>query len=148
MTAGVRRYRPRIDRTARVGALLIAPLVFAGCGTYRLEPLSPDDRGPQARVPGLPPAGDSDTPPQSGNSAQPGTPGTITVLLEPVDCAVCAQMLEGRLRTVPGVGVVAIDRRAGRVLIAPRVGAAVSAPAVRAQAEAANFVVRSVQAQP
>lgn len=130
-----------------VPVLLLAAFA-AGCGTYRLEPLPPEDRGPQARVPGLPPGADPGTTPNGGSPADPGSPGSVIMLLDPVDCPVCAEMLAGRLRGVPGVSAVTVDHSAGRVVLSPRPNAAVSVPAVRLQTESANFVVRSIEMRP
>lgn len=148
---------PACPRTVRVAAFACLTGV-AGCSTYRLEPLPPEQRRAQATVPGSTPDAPTDAPPvnppgsnQPGSnqpgSSPPASTGAVTMLLDPVDCPVCADMLAGRLRAVPGVGTVAIDHGAGRVVVTPRAGSGVSAQAVRAQAEAANFVVRSVEMQ-
>lgn len=125
-----------------------ACVLSAGCSTWEIEALPPDERGPQVQVPG----GDPDPPtppgPPGGNTdPAPDAPGRVAVLVNRLDCPACADVLATRLRGVSGVGLVWVDLKSGRAVVVPAPGRTLSQPALRAAAEAGNFRVRSVRAE-
>jgi|GEM_PF-4676254 len=123
--------------------VVCAALGAAGCGTWEIEPLPPDERGPQVQVPG----GDTDPSPGGNTDPSPDAPGRVAVLVNRLDCPACADVLATRLRGVSGVGSVWVDLKSGRAVVVPAPGRTLSGASLRAAAEAGNFTVRGVQAQ-
>lgn len=112
---------------------------LGGCGTWEIEPIPPEERGPRASVPG----GDAPPPPTPPPpSDSPGGAGSVLVTVKKVDCSVCAALLERRLRTVAGVSSVTVDQKTGRAVVR---GSGVSREALHREAEAGGFVVRGVE---
>ena len=120
-----------------------ACVLSAGCSTWEIEPLPPDERGPRVQVPG----GDSDPSPGGNTDPAPDAPGRVVVLVDRLDCPACAGVLATRLRGVAGVGSVSVDLKSGRAVVTPAIGATVSTEALRRAAADGNFGVRGVQAQ-
>jgi copper chaperone CopZ len=113
---------------------------LGGCGTWEIEPIPPEERGPRVSVPGegTPPPPPPPTNPPGGDAPA----GLIVVTVQKVDCSVCAALLERRLRTVAGVSSVTVDQKTGRAVVR---GSGVSREALRREAEAGGFVVRGVE---
>lgn len=115
---------------------------LGGCGTWEVQPLPPEERGPRVSVP------DGDTPPPPpppsnppGGDAPMGGAGSVVVTVKKVDCSVCAALLERRLRTVAGVSAVSVDQKTGRAVVR---GSGMSRDALRREAEDGGFVVLGV----
>ncbi len=112
---------------------------LGGCGTWKIEPIPPEERGPRVSVPG------GDTPPPPPPSTNPpggdAPAGSVVVTVKKVDCSVCAALLERRLRTVAGVSAVTVDQKTGRAVVR---GSGVSRDALRREAEEGGFVVLAV----
>lgn len=114
-----------------------------GCGTWEIEPIPPEERGPRASVPGDGTPPPPQPPPPPTNPPGGDAPaGSVVVTVQKVDCSVCAALLERRLRTVAGVSSVTVDQKTGRAVVR---GSGVSREALRREAEAGGFVVRGVE---
>lgn len=114
----------------RVIPICAALICLAACGSWQIEPLPPEQRGPQTTR--------NDPPPG------PAPSGSGVVVIERVDCAACMEVLGQRLRGVPGVEAVAVDRESGRAVVTPRAGYPVSPEALRTAATQGGFTVLRV----
>lgn len=117
---------------------LLGVLTLGACETWRIEPLPPDQRGPQTDRPPGPP----------DQTPAPGAGESIVLLVDVVDCAVCAEMLAARLGAAPGVARARVVPGTDRVFITPASGAAVAPAELGRIAGEAGFNYRGVAAQP
>lgn len=124
-----------------IATCLLGALFMGACETWRIEPLPPDQRGPQVNTPPAPPAPPDQTP-------APGPGESIVLLVDVIDCPVCAEMLAGRLGAAPGVARARVVAGSDRVFITPESGAAVAPAQLGRIATDAGFVYRGVAPAP
>jgi len=72
----------------------------------------------------------------------------IELLLQGLDCSLCVQALEQRLRTLPGAEQVTIDLERGRLSLQLRGGSRVADETLRTLMRNAGFVVQQIRRSP
>ena len=72
----------------------------------------------------------------------------IELLLHGMDCSLCVQGLEQRLRSLPGAQQVQLDLERGRLSLQFRPGTTVADQTLRALMRDAGFVVRQIHRTP
>jgi len=78
-----------------------------------------------------------------------GATGTrIELLLHGMDCAICVQGLEERLRSLPGAQQVVLDLERGRLNLLVRPGSTIADQTLRTLMRNAGFVVRQIRRSP
>jgi len=76
-------------------------------------------------------------------------PGTrVEVLLLGVDCSLCTEGLERRLRSLAGAEAVQLDLERGRLSLTLRPGSTVADATLRELMRHAGFVVRQIRRSP
>ena len=78
-----------------------------------------------------------------------GATGTrVELLLHGMDCAICVQGLEQRLRSLPGAQQVLLDLERGRLSLQFRPGSTVADQTLRSLMRDAGFAVRQIRRSP
>lgn len=85
-------------------------------------------------------------PPQTAWAGATAT--RIELLLLGVDCSLCVQGLEERLRSLPGAQHVNVDLERGRLSLQVRPGSTVADKTLRSLMRDAGFVVREIRRSP
>lgn len=84
-----------------------------------------------------------------GAASWAGTTGTrIELLLQGMDCSLCVQGLEQRLKSLPGAQQVTLDLERGRLSLQFRPGSSVADQTLRSLMRNAGFVVRQIRRSP
>ena len=84
----------------------------------------------------------------AGAAPAGSVPTRIEVKLRGMDCSLCSQGLETRLRQLPGAEAVRLDLERGRLDLTVRAGSAVADDTLRALMRNAGIVVLGIRREP